>query len=160
MEINEIPEQIESPPALVLTIDAQKYLRESGKWAYFLGATGFLGTAVMLIIALYVSSILSFITKTQPAAIFFDSSFVKTFSYTFILIAIFYFFFSLYLFQFGSKIKKGIKLTDPGKVSAALRKLKSFFRLWGITTIITIGFYLIIIIGVAAIIGASAAFHK
>ncbi|MCR8559797.1 DUF5362 domain-containing protein [Mucilaginibacter sp. BJC16-A38] len=74
----------------------------------------------------------------------------------YLLIGLVYFFFSLYLYQFGSQVKKGIMFFDNNHVTGAFGKLKSFFKLWGILTIIILCLYALIIIG-AIIFGAAAA---
>ena len=79
----------------------------------------------------------------------------------YLLIALIYFFFSLYLYQFGSRIKKGIVFTDPLHITSALGKLKSFFKLWGIITIVVLALYaLVLIIAVIAGVGAASMMHR
>jgi len=167
METNENFGQTNSSGGLVLTLEAQNYLRESGKWAYFLGILGFIGTGLILLAALSVSTIFALIEKFQPQS----SQLLPGFgnmagvggilSVVYLLIAVIYFFFSLFLFQFGNNIKKGITYGDLIQVNKALGKLKSFFKLWGITTIVVIVIYILVIIGVViAAIGAATMLHK
>jgi hypothetical protein len=75
----------------------------------------------------------------------------------YILIDIVHFFFSLYLYQFGDKIKKGVMFADTVHLTSAFEKLKSFFKLWGIITIVVLCLYalLIICVVIAAFAGAS-----
>ena len=142
-------------PGLILTLEAQGYLRESGKWATFLGIVGFVFTAFILLGALFVGTIMSLMTRLQPASMPYPAAVGGLLSFVYILVAIFYFFFSLYLFQFGSRIKKGILFNNPTEVGSALGKLKSFFKMWGITTIVILALYALIII-VAIIVGVGA----
>jgi hypothetical protein len=82
------------------------------------------------------------------------------FSFFYLLIALVYFFFSLYLYQFGDKIKKGIGFADSVSVTAAFGKLKSFFKLWGILTIIALAFMaLCFVIGIIVAVTAASAMH-
>jgi hypothetical protein len=93
---------------LVLTPEAQTYLRESGKWANFLGIVGFVLCGFILIGALFAGAMMATMAKlapaTGPAGILasMGGGFIAV---IYLLIALIYFFFSLYLYQFGSKIK-------------------------------------------------------
>ena len=152
MEPTEINEQ-QNPAAetkLVLLEDAQYYLQKSGEWARFLGIMGFIGAAFMLIASFFIGAIFSSMPSYRATPLAGMGGFMGFF---YVLIAVFYFFFSLYLYQFGNKIKAGIAYSDPTQVSNALSKLKSFFKMMGITTIVIIALYILIIIGV--VIGAS-----
>jgi hypothetical protein len=156
METNDTFEQTGPEPGLVLTLEAQGYLRETGKWATFLGIVGFVLTAFILLGALFVGTIMSLMTRLQPAAMPYPAAVGGLLSFVYILVAVFYFFFSLYLFQFGSRIKKGILFNNPIEVGSALGKLKSFFKMWGITTIVILALYaLMIIIFIIVGVGAS-----
>ena len=157
METNETFEQAGNNQSLVLTFEAQSYLREAGKWAYFLGILGFIFCIIILIVAFFAGSVFTKMAELSP------NSMVATFAgmggfvtVFYILIDLIYFFFALYLYQFGSQIKKGITFTNETQVTSALGKLKSFFRYWAILTIIVLSLYALIIIGAIALgVGAS-----
>lgn len=161
METTETPEIFDQPgsePTLTLNLEAQTYLREAGKWASFLGIVGFIICGFIVLAALFIGAILSMVSKFSPdpnaaMAMAGASGFL---SVIYLLIGLIYFFFSLYLYQFGSQIKKGIMFSDNGHITNALGKLKSFFKLWGIITIIVLCLYALIIIA-AVIFGAAAA---
>lgn len=161
MEPNEINPTPFAEPTLVLDSEAQSYLREAGKWAIFLGILGFIFCGIILIVALFAGAILATVMQRLPsypmnggvAAGGVLGAFVTGF---YILIDVVYFFFSLYLYQFGDRIKKGVVFSDSGRVTAALRKLKSFFKLWGITTIVVLALYALIFI-IFIVIGIGAA---
>jgi len=143
----------------VLTPEAQTYLRESGKWANFLGILGFILCGLIVICALFAGAMIAATTSRMapingPAGVFasLGGGFIAVF---YLIIALVYFFFSLYLYQFGSKIKKGIMFGDTDQVTIALGKLKSFFKFWGILTIIVLCLYALIIVG-AIIFGMAA----
>ena len=157
METNETFEQPIAEPGIILTLEAQSYLRESGKWASFLGILGFIICSLILIFAFFAGTIFSKAAEVSPSGMSVllagMGGFITVF---YILIDLIYFFFSLYLFQFGDKIKKGIMFSDTAHVTAGLGKLKSFFKLWGIVTIIVLVLYVLIIIA-AIVIGVGAA---
>ena len=157
MDANETFEQPIAGPGIILNIEAQSYLREAGKWASFLGILGFIACALFLLTAFSISTIFTKIAAIAPGgtaiALTGVAGFITVF---FILIDVVYFFFALYLYQFGNKIKKGIMFTDNVHVTGALGKLKSFFKLWGIVTIIVTVLYILLIIGFI-VAGVSAA---
>ncbi|TWR29458.1 hypothetical protein FPZ43_10945 [Mucilaginibacter pallidiroseus] len=153
-EHNEIPA---TEPKLILTEEAQYYLQKSGQWAYFLGIVGFVLTGLFVLMALFIGSFMAAMARFSPTGAGMPAGTGGLFSFFYILIAVFYFFFSLYIYQFGDKIKKGIVYGNAIDVTAALGKLKSFFKLWGITTIVIVGFYaLIFVIVIVAGVGAAS----
>jgi len=159
METNETFEHADAGPGLVLTFEAQGYLREAGKWAYFLGIIGFIFTGLLLLGALFLGSRYSGADlSTSIAQILAAVSGLIRFIY--VLIAVFYFFFSFYLYQFGYRIKRGLMYNDVNEVTNATGKLKSFFKMWGITTIVILCFYaLMILIFLVIGVGAASMMH-
>ncbi|MBB5397617.1 DUF5362 family protein [Mucilaginibacter sp. AK015] len=159
MEIDERPVQPAAPEPeskLILTDEAQYYLQKAGQWAYFLGIVGFVGTAFITIMALFAGTLFSTMASMNPmmagAA---GMGGVVTFFY--LLIAVFSFFFALYNYQFGDRIKKAIAYQNTQELTLALGKLKSFFKLWGISTIVIISLYILMFIGIIiAGIGAAS----
>lgn len=143
-------------PQLNLTQQAQGFLQQAGKWAIFLGIVGFIFTGLIAIGALSVGTILTFLARTNPLMQL-PAGMGIVLTIVYLLIALLFFFYSLYLYQFGTRIKKGMYLNSEEETTLAFSKLKSFFKLWGIITIIIILFYvLIFIITVAGgILGAS-----
>lgn len=148
METTDSFEMADAAPNISLGYEAQTYLRESGKWAAFLGIVGFIITGFIVIGALFAGTMMSTLSRMQPenpgAAIMAGMGGFVTVIY--LLIAVLYFFFSLFLYQFGSGIKKGIMYADQLHVTTALGKLKSFFKLWGILTIVVMSLYALIIV--------------
>ena len=134
-------------------IDSQSgyYLRESGRWAILLSVVGFAITIFLFICAvlMYVFVHSVYFSRYQSYA----NGKINVGWYAVILIvtSIFYFIPSLFLYQFGVRIKKGIDVAGQDLITGGLRSLKSFFRYWGIITIIIITFYVIVF--VVAILG-------
>jgi hypothetical protein len=75
----------------------------------------------------------------------------------YLAIAVLYFFPSLFLFQFGSKMKIALNNNDQPALNLSFTKLKAYFRFWGVLTIILISFYAFALI---AVIVAGAAFLR
>lgn len=152
MEVTENFEQPEAESGAILTFEAQGYLRESGKWAYFLGITGFVFCGLFLILSLFVGTIISVLASISPLYAGIPAGAGIGLSVIFILVDVLYFFFALYIYQFATKIKKGLLFADTESVTEALGKLKSFFKLWAIVTIVVLCLYALEIAG-AIIIG-------
>jgi len=143
---------------LVLSQEAQFYLQQSGKWASFLGIVGFVLTGFLVLAAFFAGALMGIMSKMSPNPSPFNVGPLLTVIY--LLIAVFYFFFSFYLYQFGTRVKKGIAFTDGNLLTGGLEKLKSFFKLWGICTIVMIALYAVIFICAIVIgIGSAALSH-
>ncbi|GAA4088459.1 DUF5362 family protein [Mucilaginibacter panaciglaebae] len=135
------------PQGIVLLQDAQSYLVIAGKWARFLGILGFIGTGLVVLCALFIGTIMSALTGFSPAGrMAMAPGGFLTFFY--ILIAIFYFFVSLYTYQFGARVREGVAFGSSAVVTDGLNKLKSVFKLVGIATIVIMILYVFILIGV------------
>ncbi len=150
-EINE-PQKSGDPTPIILNEEAQYFLHQAGKWAKFLGILGFIGTGFIVIASFFMGAIFSTMAMYQANPYPAGMGGFMTFFY--LLLAVFYFFFSLYLYRFGNKIRTGVEYNDTALVTGGLSNLKSFFKLMGITTIVIIILYVLIIIGV--VIGAAA----
>jgi hypothetical protein len=144
-----LPEQ-----PLIISEESKLYLIQAGKWATFLGIVGFVVTALIMIGVLKTANMLTNtdhqrgpITMMMP----FLGVLLMVLSVVYVLMAVITFFFSLYLYKFGSYVKEGILYNDAAKTNAAFGKLKSFFKLWGVTTIVVLVLYvlmfLLIIVG-------------
>ena len=161
MDITPNPEQPFAPPVLTVGPEAQSYLKTAGKWATFLGILGFIFCGIIFILAFFVGSIFTryaALSASPFAAALASGGWVVTFFY--LLIDVFYFFFSFYLYQFGTKINKGITFFDNGHVTNSFDKLKSFFKLWGITTIVILCLdVLLIILFFVFVMFAASALH-
>jgi Family of unknown function (DUF5362) len=143
METTELTEQSkpEGSPGLVLTREAQFYLQETGKWANFLAIVGFIMCGLFLILALCIGVVFSMLAKFSPAYSMIPAGIFPLFSVIFILVDVLYFFFPFYLYQFAAKVKKGLAIMDEDELARSLGKLKSFFKLCGIVTIVALCLY-------------------
>jgi hypothetical protein len=141
METNETLEPQRTEPVLNLNEEGKSYLKEAGKWANFLSIVGFIICGLLFITAFFVGTIFSVLSTISPMYSQFPAAAGIFLSVIIILVDLLYFFFALYLNQFAAKVKKGIAFTDVGQLTKGLGKLKSFFKLWGIVTIIVLCFY-------------------
>lgn len=135
---------------MLITFEAEGYLREAGKWANFLGIAGFIFSILTLIIAFSVSAVVGKLQQTYGMGL--DAKALSSgLSFLYFLFGVLLFIPSLYLFQFGAGLKQGFNYDDQASLNMAFRKMKSYFRFFGILVISIIVFYVMIL--VAAIAG-------
>ncbi|MES2279176.1 MAG: DUF5362 family protein [Bacteroidota bacterium] len=145
----------EHEPVMVLNQEAQYYLQQAGKWASFLGIMGFIGSGLILLVAIFAGTLLSTISKFSPS----PSPLTMmgpAIGVIYFIIAGIMFYINLNLYQFGTRIKSGIAFGDNRILTSSFDKLRSFFKIKGIILIVVISFYLLALIAVV-IAGVGAA---
>lgn len=134
---------------LHLTEDAQSFLKETAKWAYFLAVLGFVGIGFLILLGLFIGTIFSslgaFNQGISPMPMM-GTSFI---TFLYLIMAGIYFFPVYYLYQFASKIKLALREKDNEKLSSSLEYLKSHYKFMGILALIMVSLY-----GVVFIIGS------
>ncbi|MBP4140081.1 MULTISPECIES: DUF5362 family protein [Flavobacterium] len=131
---------------LQLDESAKNFLKETAKWAYFLGIMGFVGIAFIVVIAIFAGAIFSTMSNTVPGMGAMGGSFGAIISVVYILIAIVYFFPVYYLFKFGSNTKTAFRENDSEALTVSLGYLKSHFKFLGIFTISILVLYGLILV--------------
>jgi hypothetical protein len=157
MDTTEIIETPIAEPGLVLGAEAKYFLHTAGRWASFLGILGFIGTGFIVLCAFFVTTIFSLMSRLNPAASAMPSGFGGIFTFYFLAIAVFYFFMSYYMYQFGVNAKNCIAYNDTAMATKALKNLKSHLKLVGITAIVIISIYAVfIVIGIIVAVAAGS----
>src|SRR5450631_1995691 len=141
---------------LQLDQPALNYLNESARWARFLAIIGFISCGLMIIVGVFFGSFMSGLMTSagSESAVAMSSGF---FSIFYILFSLLIFFPSLYLFNFSSKMKRAFQNNEQQILTESLRNLKSFFKFYGICTVIILSIYALALI--AAIFGAVVGGH-
>ena len=141
---------------LIVTEDIRSYIYETSKWAKFLSIIGFIICAFLALFALIVPSILAALTAFSSGAVFarLGAGFLTGF---YLFGALLHFYPSLLLFKYSNLAKKAVLYGDQLSLSAALSKMKSFFKFWGILTIVIIALYILMIVVFVASGGQAAA---
>lgn len=139
---------------LVVNEDMRSYLYETAKWARFLSIVGFLMTGLLVMIAFSASAFETALTQTpggeQMAQL--GSTMLMIMMLIFALI---YFYPSLMLFKYATSAKTAVLYGDQESLVTAMAKMKSFFKFWGILTLVMISFYMLsIFAAVVATLGA------
>lgn len=141
--------------SLTLTQIAVNHLNQTRKWTHFLSIVGFVMCAIIAIIALFLSSI---ITRLFSSMAFADE-FVGTmgsgfFTVSYLVVALICFFLYLYLYRFSKRLKTALATNNSEVLEEAFHNLKAHYKLTGILTLVTLGLYALALL--AGIIGAIA----
>lgn len=143
---------------LIITEDIRSYIYETAKWTKFMSIVGFIVTALMVLIALSVSSVMQSMSEipAYQGLVGLGSGVITVF---YLLIALVYFYPSFLMYKFSSAAKVAVFYGSQESLSTAMSKMKSIFKFWGILTIIIIAIYVLMIVGISigAGIAASAA---
>lgn len=134
---------MENQSNLELNSIAVDALRESAKWSMFLAILGFIGIGFMIIAAIFMGSVMSFLPDdgTPMGAM---KGFI---SIIYIIFAALYFPPTYYLFKYASDMKKALINSNSESVTNALVSLKSHHKYLGVSIIVFISLYFVGIIG-------------
>ncbi len=124
-------------------------LRESAKWCLFLAIVGFIGIGLMILAGAFMSLTMAAIGD-NPAFGGVDpfGGLKAYFGLIYIVFAALYFFPVYYLYKYATGTKRALESSNSDVLSDALVNLKSHHKFLGITTIVIISLYILIIIGV------------
>lgn len=135
----------ESSQPRILELDyVREMLNSTAKWAKFLAILGFIGVGFMVLAGLFMATLGSSIptaSDSSPFA-FFTGGILGLF---YLAMAAFYFFPSLYLYQYADKLKTAVISQDETQLILALDKNKRFFKFIGILTVVGIALYILFI---------------
>ena len=118
---------------------AVDYLKESAKWSMFLAIMGFIGIGFMVVAALVMGT---FMSSLMPYGGFLSG--------IYILMAVLYFFPIYYLYKYATDMKTSLSENDEEGLATALGYLKSHHKFLGISIIVVISLYILLIIGFIA----------
>jgi hypothetical protein len=150
MEENSVFEKFE----LQLDQTAKDFLKETIKWAYFLGIVGFVGIGLILAFAVFAGVIFSQLGSTMPGMGIYGGSFGTIMSVVYFLMAALYFFPVYYLFKFAVNGKKAFKDNNSEALTDSLGYLKSHYKFVGVlmASMIVLYFLLLIFGTLAAVV--------
>lgn len=125
---------------LNVTAQSRDFLLYASKWANFLAILGFIGLGLMVLGGIFVMFVGSAFGGVAGA------SQMGLFGIIYLVMGALYFFPTLYLYNFASKMKNAITKSNQEDLDLGFENLKSFFKFIGIFTIIMIGLYILAII--------------
>jgi hypothetical protein len=127
---------------LTINTKSKAFLKEIAKWAFFLSILGFIGIAFMLILAIFSSTIFNAIPQAKLVP--FNLGLVMTFTY--LILAIIYFFPVYYLMKFSTRTKQALATKNDATLAEAFEVLKSHYKFIGVFSIITLSLYAMLIL--------------
>lgn len=130
---------------LQLNNSAKDFLKETVKWAYFLGIMGFIGVGFLVLTAIFAGTIFSRMGAMSEIGVY-GSSFGTIMTSFYLFLAALYFFPVYYLFKFGSNGKIAFKDNDSEALTTSLGYLKSHYKFIGILVISSIVLYILFIV--------------
>ncbi|RYY56625.1 MAG: hypothetical protein EOO09_05705 [Chitinophagaceae bacterium] len=144
-----------------LSIDptSRIHLGEAARWARFLSIVGFIVIGLFVVVALFFSSTVA--SSMSGGGMYGDgySSGVglgsTVIAVTYILISLLWFFPTLFLFRFASKMKAALATNEQDSLNVSFQNLKAMLRFMGILTII--GLVLWVLALLTTIIGLASA---
>ncbi|WP_405606152.1 hypothetical protein [Polaribacter sp. Asnod1-A03] len=128
---------------LTLTSASKNFLRETARWAKFLAILGFIFIGLMVVFAIFATTIFDLAEKMQPGI---PGDLGLIMAAVYLVLAIIYFFPVYYLLQFSNKMKKALATKDDDVLAKSFEMLKSHYKFIGVFTIITISLYILVII--------------
>ncbi|MDR7371931.1 hypothetical protein [Flavobacterium aquidurense] len=131
---------------LQLDYSAKDFLRETAKWAYFLSILGFVAIAFLVVIAVFAGTFLAMMGSMVPGMGAAGGSFGLVFSILYFFIAALYFFPVYYLYKFATNTKAAFRDNDSEALTNSLSYLKSHYKFIGITTLVVLGFYVLLLV--------------
>ncbi|GEP52183.1 hypothetical protein FNO01nite_28550 [Flavobacterium noncentrifugens] len=137
--------------AMRLNEIAIDYLRQSAKWSFFLSILGFIGIGLMLLAAVFISSIMGMANPNSGlgnSELSMFSAMPGILSGVYILLAVLYAFPVYYLYKYSTGIKTALLVRDENLLTASLGYLKSHHKFIGIMAIVLMVVYLLILVGV------------
>lgn len=129
----------------------KNFMLEAAKWGRFLGIVGFIILGIIALISVLLFFFGGSVLQDVPGL---NATGGATFGIMYIIIVILYFFPTLYLYNYATKMITAIKGSSQNDFNLSVENLKSMFKFMGIFMIVILSFYAIIIF--AAIIGVIA----
>lgn len=130
---------------LAVNPEIKNYLIEAAKWARFMGLVGYVFVGLLVVGAFSVSAFMNFVSKRSPTGLAENpaasTAFTVAMGAYFLVIALVYYFPSRYLHQFGVKTILALRHNEQISFTHAFSQLKSFFKFFGILTLIVLVFY-------------------
>ena len=130
---------------LRLNEQSKKFLRETAKWAFILSIIGFIMIGIFILVAVFFI-VMIFTTSSNFNPLAQSGASVEILAIVYFLMALLYFFPVLFLYRFSKKMKSALLEKNTEDLTTAFSNLKSFYKFIGVTALIVIGIYMLIIV--------------
>ena len=130
-----------------LNASARGFLKEAVKWANFLSILGYVMLGFIVLLAVFSGSFFAAMSSYSPgmqSVRSFEGSFITI---IYFLIGALYFFPIYYLNRFAFNAKKALADKNPETLATSFEYLKSHYKYMGITAIVFLCFYGLLILG-------------
>jgi hypothetical protein len=135
---------IELDTKLSITTEGTSYLKTTYKWATFLAIMGFIGSGIMVLVAIVLMIISPFLGTTSKLGSTFGVP-MFLIGLIYLALGVLYFFPAYYLYNFSDKMKSALYSNRQDELDNSLKNLKKVFKFMGIMTIVLISAYIIMI---------------
>lgn len=137
-----------TPYVVSINENAARYLYKSANWTTFFAILGFIMAGILTLVCLglivgagAMSRMGSPVLANMPFSI-------AWFGVIYLPFAVLYFWVSILMLGFASKAKLALKQNDDGLIEQSFKKMNRFLTIMGIMTIVGIGLYFVMLIGV------------
>lgn len=139
------PENEQPAEVLFLTEDIRSYIYMTARWARFLAVTGMIFAVLTAFTALSAGAVLASLNASNPGNPLSGLSSTALTAF-YLLLAGLQFYPSFQLYKFSTAANQAVLYLDQASLSAAMEKLKSFFKFWGILVMTFIALYILMIV--------------
>lgn len=132
---------------LNLNTDARRFLKETGKWSFFISILGVIGIVFMLFGGLLSYFVFDSLPQQENSLIPFNMRITMTIFY--LVLGLLYIFPVYYLLQFSIKLKKALTTKNDEVLAYAFQMLKSHYKFIGVLFIIVISLNVLSLVALA-----------
>ncbi len=129
-------------PSLVISNEIRLFLSEISKWSKFLAIVGFVMAALIILIGIAFMLFGSAFTVQLPTPV----AFTGMIGVIYVAMGLLYYFPAKYSYDFSTYVRQALAIQNQEALVYAFAKLKSFYKFWGILTIIVLGIYAVAIV--------------
>jgi hypothetical protein len=131
---------------LQLSSQTLGYLQESAEWGKFLAIMGFILCGFLAIMAFVLPALLARLPQYSSLSAGFSSGMQAGMTVLYLVCAALLFLPCLYLYKFSIKMQLAVKSVNQESFDESLMNLKSMFKFYGILTIVSLSFYVLIFV--------------
>jgi len=136
---------------LQLLEESKLYVSSTGKWMKFFAVLGCIGAGFMVIAAIIMASVGSYIPLDDD----FGSFFMRMMGIIYLVVAAVYIYPIIYLFRASAAATLAVESNDNVQMTEFLKNNKSFWKYCGILTIVMFCVYILLILGIAIAFAAT-----
>lgn len=132
---------------LQLLEESKLYVSSTGKWMKFFAILGCIGAGLLVLAALMMASVGSYIPLDEDFGIFGRIG-MRLFGIIYLVFAAVYVYPIIYLFRASAAARLAVECNDNVQMTEFLKNNKSFWKYCGILTIVLFCLYIVLIIGI------------